>query len=233
MVLEKHFQKLLSRMPTTEDGSSDEVDLQPLFFGLTMETALDLLMGEARPPAFGNDAVSAFTAAFNRGLRTVTVDFGLGSLTAWCSHRPWQLRKDRKLLERFIDYYVQEALARKKAPISSPNTEEKTIDWSVGGLFLDDLVEQTQDPVELRAELMFIMVAARDTTAGLLSNLWFMLAQRPEIYAKLRQEVLDTFPSGERPNLARLELMPFLRCCINECKSFIALQNEPIDRKRN
>ena len=216
-VFEKHFQKLRERVPT-EGGAV--VDLQPLFFGFTMETALDLFVGEARPPAFGDGAVSAFTAAFDRGLRTVTVDFGLGPLTAWGSHRPWQLRKDRRLLETFIDYYVQEALARAAAPASSPHAEEKSLDWSGGGggLFLDSLVRQTRDPVELRAELMFVMVAARDTTAGLLSNLWFELARRPDLYAKVRQEVLDAFPAGERPDLAGLERLPFLRCCINECK---------------
>ena len=217
-VFEKHVQRLLEQVQT---NGTTEVDLQPLFFEFTMETALDLFMGEQRPPSFGSDAVSKFTAAFNRGLRTVTVDFGLGSLTALCSHKPWQLRKDRELLESFVDYYVHEALSRTPKPATSPNSEEKCIDWtsSDGDLFLDDLVRQTRDPVELRAELMFIMVAARDTTAGLLSNLWFTLGQRPDIYTKLRQEVLDSIPEDKKPDAACLERMPFLRSCINECKS--------------
>ena len=223
---EHHFQRLLERIPKDRN---EEVDLQPLFFAFTMETALDLFVGESRPPGFGNDAVDAFTAAFDRGLRTATVDFGLGWLTKWCSHAPLQLRRDRKLLERFIDFYVQDALARKTAPAAAamtPNTEEKSIDWESssssrksGSLFLDDLLLQTRDPKELRAELMFIMVAARDTTAGLLSSLWFILAQRPDIYAKLRAEILSVFPSGEKPDAARLERMPFLKSCINECTS--------------
>ena len=211
-VFDKYWGRLLERLPT---NAASTVDLQPLFFGFTMETSLDLFVGSSRPPSFDDHVISNFTAAFDRGLKIVTVDFGLGPFTRFMSHSPLKLRKDRKLLESFIDHYVHDALAEKAA--SSSGGE---ILGGSSSLFLDELLQRTSDPIEIRAELMFTMVAARDTTACLLSNLWFILAQRPDIFAKLRQEITSTFPLGEKLDLARLERLPYLKCCINECAFF-------------
>lgn len=209
-IFDKYWGRLLERLPT---NTASTVDLQPLFFRFTMETSLDLFVGSSRPPSFDGDVISKFTAAFDRGLRNVTVDFGLGPFTKYTSHSPLQVRKDRKFLESFIDHYVHDALARKAA--SPLGGETSSVSSSP---FLDELLQRTLDPIEIRAELMFVMVAARDTTACLLSNLWFVLAQRPDIFVKLRQEITSIFPLGEKLDLASLEQLSFLKCCINECK---------------
>ena len=211
-VFDKYWGRLLERLPT---DAASTVDLQPLFFRFTMETSLDLFVGSSRPPSFDGDVISKFTAAFDRGLRNVTVDFGLGPFTKFISHSPMQVRKDRKFLESFIDHYIHNALAQKAASSSDGKTSSGS-----SSLFLDELLQRTSDPIEIRAELMFVMVAARDSTACLLSNLWFILAQRPDIFAKLRREVTSVFPLGEKLDLARLERLPYLKCCINECTFF-------------
>jgi cytochrome P450 len=59
------------------------------------------------------------------------------------------------------------------------------------------------------------LVAGRDTTASLLSNLWFMLARDERVWLKLKQEV-DTL-QGAVPDSEAVKQMPYLRACINEC----------------
>ena len=81
-------------------------------------------------------------------------------------------------------------------------------------VFLHELINQTQDPYALRSELLNILLAGRDTTAGLLSNTWHVLARRPDIWAKLKAEV-DTL-GGEQPDYATIKEMKYLKWTLNE-----------------
>ena len=65
--------------------------------------------------------------------------------------------------------------------------------------------------------MLNVLLAGRDTTASLLGNIWFTLARRPDIWAKLRKEVQDTL-HGQRPTFEQLKEMKYLRAIINECK---------------
>jgi cytochrome P450 len=60
--------------------------------------------------------------------------------------------------------------------------------------------------------------AGRDTTASLLSWLWVELALNPTVYAKLREEVLSTFPESPDQILsfAQLKSCKYLQYTINE-----------------
>lgn len=82
-------------------------------------------------------------------------------------------------------------------------------------VFLHELIKQTQDPKVLRSELLGMLLAGRDTTASLLSNTWFTLARRPDIWANLRAEVDELH--GERPDYAQIKNMRYLRWVMNEC----------------
>jgi cytochrome P450 len=66
----------------------------------------------------------------------------------------------------------------------------------------------------LRTQPMNVLLAGRDTTASLLSNLWIVLARRPDIWAKLKEEVNQL--NYEKPSYQQLNAMKYLRHCINE-----------------
>ena len=83
-------------------------------------------------------------------------------------------------------------------------------------VFLHELVKQTQDRIQIRSELLNILLAGRDTTASLLSNVWFELSKRPDIWMKLRAEVDQL--GGERPDYAKIKEMKYLRFVLNECR---------------
>lgn len=66
----------------------------------------------------------------------------------------------------------------------------------------------------MRSELLHILLAGRDTTASLLSNVWFELSKRPDIWARLSEEVSAL--GGEPPSYEQLKNMKYLRAFLNE-----------------
>lgn len=81
-------------------------------------------------------------------------------------------------------------------------------------VFLDELVCQTSDPYRIRSELLHTLLAGRDTTASLLSNVWWTMSKRPDIHAALRREVNGL--NGARPSFEQLKELKYLKALLNE-----------------
>ena len=80
------------------------------------------------------------------------------------------------------------------------------------------LALQTSNPLTLRNEIFQAFVAAQGTTAALLSNVFFLLARHPSVWAKLREEVLAL--GNEEPDFDRLLHMKYLQNILKESTSF-------------
>ena len=76
------------------------------------------------------------------------------------------------------------------------------------------MIHQTQDRVKIRSELLNILLAGRDTTASLLSNVWFSLSKHPDIWSKLRDEV-DTL-NGTPPTYDQVKDLRYLHAILKE-----------------
>ena len=83
-------------------------------------------------------------------------------------------------------------------------------------IFLHELVSQTSDKIKIRSELLNILLAGRDTTASLLSNVWFELSKRPDVWSRLHREIIDSLPDGGFPTFETLKDMRYLRAVLNE-----------------
>lgn len=94
----------------------------------------------------------------------------------------------------------------------APSTEKST--KSGRYIFIDELVQQTHDPVRIRSELLNILLAGRDTTASLLSNVWWTLSKRPDIWKKLQEELAVL--AGQPPSYDQLKEFKYLRAILNE-----------------
>jgi len=225
--LESHTNDLFRLIPA--DGQ--EVDLQPLFFQLMMDSATDLLFGQsvnslreqhqqttgtasAEP---GRPSGNSFAHAFDKAQEYCNARFLYGPLGKIMP----QAKEDKAavaLCREFIKPYVDQAvryrreLDRKTASgaDASANTESEKY------TFLHELAKETTDPIRLRDELMNLLVAGRDTTASMLSNLFHVLAKRPDVWAKLRAEVEAL--EGGRPSFEKLKDMKYLQYCIKECE---------------
>ena len=209
---ETHVDQLIKAIP--RDGST--VDLQGLFFMLTMDSATEFLFGEstdclAPDPSPDN---FEFAEAFTRSQETIAASFRTGKLANLL--RQFRTKKDRMYCQDFVDKFVQRGLEyRKRLDLGKP--DDRANDRYV---FLYELVKRTIDPVQLRAELMNILLAGRDTTASLLSDTWFVLARRPDVWTKLAEEV-DAL-GGKKPTVEQIREMKYLRWVFNECKHQLA-----------
>ena len=95
-----------------------------------------------------------------------------------------------KRLYTFIDAHVYRALN-----LTSDATEEKSVSSSADPtrkyILLYELARQVRDPVALRFELINVFLPSRDTTASLMSNVFFQLARHPSYWALLRQSAFS------------------------------------------
>jgi cytochrome P450 len=126
-------------------------------------------------------------------------------------HSPREFYKQCKAVHAFADYYVNLALTTDLTK-STPQGRNKYI-------FLAELVKSTRDPIELRSQLLNILLAGRDTTAGLLGWTFYNLARHPAAYAKLRTIILDTFGTYDNPRditFANLKGCTHLQHTLNE-----------------
>ena len=80
--------------------------------------------------------------------------------------------------------------------------------------FLHEVISQTTDKTKIRAELLNILLAGRDTTASLLSNVWFELSKRPKIWARLQHEVATL--DGNCPTFEQLKDLKYLNALLKE-----------------
>lgn len=69
--------------------------------------------------------------------------------------------------------------------------------------------------VQVRDELVTLLLAGHETTANTLNWTWYLLAQHPEAEARLHAE-LDAVLAGRPPTLADLERLPYTEMVIKE-----------------
>ncbi|KAG8897440.1 hypothetical protein FRC01_011339, partial [Tulasnella sp. 417] len=82
--------------------------------------------------------------------------------------------------------------------------------------FLDHLADSTSDVELIKDQLLNILLAARDTTAQLLSWTCYVLALHPDIMARLREEVLATYGDSESPTFENIKSLKYLRAVLDE-----------------
>ncbi|KEY75092.1 hypothetical protein S7711_01552 [Stachybotrys chartarum IBT 7711] len=199
-LLEHHLQALIRRIPS--DGNT--VDLQPLFFELTMDVATEFLMGESthtldrasshhREQQFVDDYMICSTICSQK--------MQMGPLHNFVFSLAGRRAKNRVL--QYVDGYVDKFLHRGRR---------------IGHLrydVLSELSRSTDDRTVLRDQVLHVLLASRDTAASLLSNLFFALAKRPQVWAKLREEVIGVAGS-EGVTAEQLRDVTYLRWCVQE-----------------
>lgn len=220
---DEHFERLLQHLPTP----GQVTDLQKLFFGFTLDTSTQHLLGCSSGTLAPSSVVSPepeLAGAFDRSQRAAVEKFALG----WADRFRPQLQywRDTSRVHRFADRYVKLALQRKRDNNDASLEKQESKGTSEGSAsaslprarlnFLDELCERTQNHDDIRKGALHMLVAGRDSTASLLSNLWFMLARDKRVWHKLKEEV-DAL-QGAQPGSENLRDMTYLRFCINECE---------------
>lgn len=213
---EEFMRDLLKLIPT--DGST--VDLQDLFFCYTMDSATDFLFGHSTHTLrrYGHNAGDRtgrdFGSAFNYAQDAIATRGRMGPLKIFYRDRKAHdaNRRCHELVEEFVDKALRyrreidnEACPEKKSTVSTPKYP-----------VLHKLAQKTGDRIRIPDELMNVLLAGRDTTASLLSNMVFMLAKIPGVWTKLRAEI--SMLEGCAPTYDQLRNLTYLKYCMNECK---------------
>ncbi|TKA72875.1 hypothetical protein B0A55_06648 [Friedmanniomyces simplex] len=215
---ERHVQNLIRVLPVQSDGWTAETDIQTLFFRLTIDAATEFLFGdsvdsqiaESKTDSGGKKDELAFSQNFDSAQKHMAFGFRLADLF-WI-YNPKSYKENNKVVNDFVKHYVDLALEK-------GSREKKAEQGHRRYVFLEALAEQTQDPVELRAQLLNILLAGRDTTASLLSWLFNQLLRNPHVFAQLRATILDTFGTYDDPrdiSFATLKGCQYLQACLNE-----------------
>ncbi|KAJ9603121.1 hypothetical protein H2200_012416 [Cladophialophora chaetospira] len=118
-------------------------------------------------------------------------------------YNPRSFKKNCQDVHRFADYYVKMALSKPDSADKGTKGKSEPDKY----VFLQELVQQTRDPVELRSQLLNILLAGRDTTAGLLGWTFNLLARHPRVFNILRQNVVNDFGDGHDLGLISFEAL--------------------------
>ena len=191
----KHYENLAVFKQSVDDlidilsRRSGVVDLQPLFFRLTLDISTEFLFGESvkslKAPTSASE--QTFGDAFNTAQAFVAKRFRLPDLY-WLIGGS-EFRKACNDVHRFADQIIDRNLSR---------GSEK------GAVFLDLLAEKTANRDALRGQIISLLAAGRDTTACLLTWTFFLLVRHPKVLEKLREEVNTA--CSDLANLTRTEL---------------------------
>lgn len=230
---ERHMQYLFQALAVKDDGWSQEVDILQLFYRFTLDVATEFLVGRSvnsQLTALADATLikershldtsspsdeANFCDGLARAQETVMWRIRLQGLYWLMDSKAF--REACAMCRRFIDHYVAIALdpkrlAAEKVAREKDGSKEKYV-------LLDALAENTKDPIELRDQLLQILLAGRDTTATLLAFTFSELAKHPEVWKKLRAEVLrvlGTEEQGQEMTFAKLKSCRYLQYTINE-----------------
>ncbi|KAJ4290904.1 hypothetical protein N0V90_010100 [Kalmusia sp. IMI 367209] len=216
---EQHMQNLMRMLPVGKDRWTSVINIQPLFFKLTIDSATEFLFGESVDSqladlpgyTYQNPIAKDFPFHFDRAQTAIAQGIRLQDMYKLAHTK--QMKDDCRVCHNFIDHYVRKALSKSKT------SSQVTSSGKQRYVLLDALAESTSDPLELRYHMLSILLAGRDTTASTISFAFMYLAQRPDIYARLRAIILDTFGSRSHPRSITFEGLKncnYLQWVLNE-----------------
>ncbi|KAF9484616.1 cytochrome P450 monooxygenase CYP63 [Pholiota conissans] len=226
-VFERHCTHTLAIL-SSFSASNTPCEAQDLYGRFSLDAASDFLFGKnletlsASLPVAGKTAMGpkgsatedpwgSFAQAFEMAQINITSRARLGSIWPLFEFFKDKNEEHCKVIKHWLDPLVTRALENKaamgKVGISSPVAEKN---------FLQHLADSTNDPVQIRDQLLSMLLASRDTTACVLTYITYFLAIHPHITTKLRAEVLQTVGSTAAPTFEQLRHMKYMRAVINE-----------------
>ncbi|KAH6667986.1 cytochrome P450 [Halenospora varia] len=199
----EHVDNLVAHLPA--DGV---VDLQPLFFNLTLDTTTALLFGRSvyslRANIDQDNDNKLFAESFNIALEGLAKRFRIAPWHFF--YNPSDFRQACANVHRFVEGYIEERnLGKQKGDVH----EE-----SYG--FINQVAEESESTEDLRDQLLNVLLAGRDTTACCLSWIFRLLIRHPQAMHRLRMEVFSVMGNSDQPNREQIRKMPFLSYVIKE-----------------
>ncbi|TFK72863.1 cytochrome P450 [Pluteus cervinus] len=225
-IFERHANKAIS-ITRARLREGQPVDFQDMIGRFTLDVASAFLLGKEMDslslplpyPTSGSSKSSPIVNTNSHIAESFVQSFSLVPKISSMRHlnggvwpllEMWddKLKPHMDVINNFVEPVIQSAMERKKGGVEKGEEESLTL--------LDELVRQTDDQTLIRDETINMLVAGKDTTAGTLSFVVYMLSEHPQFLEKLRQEVLDMVGPDRTPTYDDVKEMKFLRAVINE-----------------
>lgn len=151
----EHLENLIERL----SASSGITDLQPMFYRLTLDTTIAMILGQP-VESFKHEIGDLFSRAFDKASMVTATRVRLGDL--YFLYRPKGFSKACETIKKYTYQFVHDALPRR----SSENSETSS--------FISELHHDIQDLALIRDQVLNVLIAGRDTTAATLSYALFV-----------------------------------------------------------
>lgn len=155
---QEHFDNFKNCLP-----ASGTVDLQPLFFRLTLDSATALLFGRSvyslRADIDQDAENREFAESFNIAQEGLAKRFRIAPFHFF--YNPPSFRRACQKVHRFVERYIRERNVK-----AGDDYDDQT------SFFIDRISKESANETEIRDQLLNVLLAGRDTTACALS--WTM-----------------------------------------------------------
>ena len=198
-IFEHHISKLMALIPPR----GGEVDISALFYRFTLDSATDYLLGKSVDSLRNPD--TKFATAFADVQKVQNEMTRVGPFQKILSKgKFWS---GLRVIDEFVQPFIDSALA-----LNPEDLKEKTEQS-----FLHTLAATgTRERKVIRDQVVAVLLAGRDTTAGALSFTFQELAGNRRILERLRREILETVGESRVPTYEDLKGMMYLQRVMNE-----------------
>ncbi|KAI9802346.1 MAG: hypothetical protein M1833_001852 [Piccolia ochrophora] len=229
---ERHVQHFLQHLPVDQYGWTEGKDLMPILHQYTLDSSTEFIFGQSVGSQTGAlpGRVLENNGQLFQGPELAYLFEEIQRITAkrvrlgkgyWLVDGMDYRSKLRKMHD-YVDHLVKAALENSSR---ARDTEDKASDKK-GYFFLKEMVERVRDPVELRNHSLSLLIAGRDTSATLLSWIFYHLVRNQRIFDKLRCTVVDsfgTFDDSRDITFSTLKSCQFLQQVISEALRHVTI----------
>ncbi|MCJ1330122.1 hypothetical protein MMC10_006804 [Thelotrema lepadinum] len=207
-LIEKLSDLFLAQLPT--DGST--IDLQPLFLSLSLDASTQLLFGESMNLLGSNskEGAEAFVEAFDYAIKGLGKRIRLRKLRFL--HRDPKWFSSVSHVHRWVDGYIDNAFT------CLANEKSQSQDLSAPGnkSLLREMARNFPSREELRSQITAVFMPARETIGFAMGNVFHAIARHPDVYQKLREEILEHAPPEQPLIYDTLKSLRYTQAVVNE-----------------
>lgn len=221
-VVEGHLQDLLSAIHQahhhqgTKSGEAltQVIDLRPLIYDFTLDTATDFFLGKSthllrtRSHAVTDNSGPGpvFSEAFNKAVAWTATRERFKAFY-WLVN-PSEFRSSCDTARRALESMIQDGLATQKHAADRA--------CALHDIISSKLIDRDTSLDRVRDELINVIFAGRDSNASLICWIFYALAREPEIYARLRKEVVTKVGDKVAPTKKEIAELRYLDCVVHE-----------------
>ncbi|KAL2067130.1 hypothetical protein VTL71DRAFT_1554 [Oculimacula yallundae] len=199
----KGFHEHLDTLMGKLKASSGITDLQPIFYRLTLDTTIAMILGQP-VESFNHEIGDLFSKAFDQASLATGTRARLGGL--YFLYRPRGFFNACDIIKSYTYKFAMDALQREVG--TSIEVEKAS--------FISELYRDNKDMELVRDQVLNVLIAGRDTTAATLSYAFHLLLRNPNTLKTLRGEIYSVVGQQKDISRAQIQQMPYLHNVLQE-----------------